>query len=438
MGASATLSAPAVAVAPGEEAVIEIRVRNTGGVVDQLVLDVLGEAGSFAAVEPNLLNLFPGAEGTATIRFRPPRAAKTPAGAVAYAVRVWSKEDPEGSTVEEGRLDVGAFVDTNAELLPRTSRGRRQGRHELAVDNRGNQPLQASVSVVDPDELITARHETTLVVPPGSAVFQTIVIRPKRPFLRGQAKTIPFQVIVSGEGQPPVATDGAILQEQVLPKWLLPAALIALGALVAGFVLWQTLLNPRIQTAARQAAEEQTGEVAEQAAAAEEAATAAQQSAANAAEAAGGGADGAGGGGAGGAPGTPPAGGLGPGSAPAGSAPIDFRLTGEFDPSGSFETPGSAEFDVPDGQTLQITDIVFQNPGADTGRLQVRRADDVLFEIGLANFRDYDYHFVTPLEFTDDEAVAIAVQCDSGGTPGSACTPAASFTGFTEPAPAAA
>jgi hypothetical protein len=436
MGASATLSVPAVAVTPGEEAVTEIRVRNTGGVVDQVVLDVLGEAGSFATVEPNVLNLFPGAEGTATVRFRPPRAARTPAGSAAYAVRVWSKEDPEGSTVEEGQVDVGAFVDTTAELLPRTSRGRRQGRHELAVDNRGNRSLQATISVVDPDELITARHETTLVVPPGSAVFQTIVIRPRRRFLRGPAKTIPFQVIVSGEGQPPVATDGAILQEQVLPKWLLPAALIALAALVAGFVLWQTLLKPRIETAARQAAEEQTGEVAEQAEAAQEAATAAEQSAATAAEAAGSG-GGAGSDGGGGSPATPPAGGLGPSSAPAGSAPVDFRLTGEFEPSDSFESPGSAEFDVPDGQTLQVTDIVFQNPGADTGRLQVRRGDDVLFEIGLANFRDYDYHFVTPLEFTADQTVVIAVQCESGATPGSACTPAASFTGFTEPEPAA-
>lgn len=55
-------------------------------------------------------------------------------------------------------------------------------------------------------------------------------------------------------------------------------------------------------------------------------------------------------------------------------------------------------------------------------------------EFGLANFRDYDYHFVTPLEFTADQDVVISVQCDSGGTPGTACTPAASFTDFTEPA----
>jgi hypothetical protein len=430
MGASANLTAPAVAVAPGEEATTELRVRNNGAIVDQIVLDVLGDAAAFTTIEPSVLNLFPGAEGTATIRFSPPRASKTPAGMVAYGVRVWSREDPEGSTVEEGQLDLGGFIDTTAELMPRTSRGRRQGRHELAVDNRGNQTLQATVSVVDPDDLITARVEpATLVVPPGTAVFQQVVVRPRRRFLRGQSKTIPFQVIVSGEGQPPVAADGAMVQEQVLPRWLLPAALIALAALVAAFVLWQTLLKPKIESAARDAADEQTQDVADQAEAAQEAAEAAQQSAATAAEAA------AGGGGAPApAPSPAPGGGLGPVNAPAGSAPVDFRLTGPFDPSDSFESPGSATFDVPDGQTLQITDIVFQNPGADTGRLRVLRDDTVLFEIGLANFRDYDYHFVTPLEFTADQDVAISVQCVSGGTPGTACTPAASFTGFTEPA----
>ena len=42
------------------------------------------------------------------------------AGLVPFGIRVWSKEDPEGSTVQEGQLEVGSFLDTSAELLPRT------------------------------------------------------------------------------------------------------------------------------------------------------------------------------------------------------------------------------------------------------------------------------------------------------------------------------
>jgi hypothetical protein len=433
MGASASLSAPALTVDPGGEAVSEVKVRNTGGVVDQFVVDVLGDAAPFARVEPNILNLFPGAEGTATIRFQPPKAPKTPAGTVPFGVRVWSKEDPEGSTVQEGQLEVGSFVDTSAELLPRTSRGRRKGRHELAVDNRGNTPLNAGVSVVDPDELVTARvSPPTVVAPPGSAVFHRIEIIPKRRFLKGPAKTIPFQVIISGEGQPPVTTDGALLQEQILPRWLLPLALLLLAGLIAAFVLWQTLLKPKIESAARAAADEQTEEMQDQVAEAQEQAAAAQQSAAaaqeSAAQAAGGGA----GGGGGGAPTTtaPPTG-LGPGSAPAGSTPTDFRLTANVAPSAAFQTVTQG---VADGQRLQITDIVFQNPAGDTGQLQIRRGDTVLYQIGLANFRDYDYHFVTPLQFTAGQQVVLAVQCLTPGGGAANCTPAASFSGFIEPA----
>jgi hypothetical protein len=430
MGASATLSSPALTVEPGSEAVSEVKVLNTGGVVDQFVVDVLGDAASFARVEPNVLNLFPGAEGTATVKFLPPRAPKTPAGLVPYGIRVWSKEDPEGSTVQEGQLEVGAFLDTSAELLPRTSRGRRKGKHELAVDNRGNTPLNAGVSIVDPDELVTGRVDPpTIVAPPGSAVFHTIEIIPNRRFLRGPPKTIPFQVIISGEGQPPVTTDGALLQEQILPKWLLPAALLALAALIAGFVLWQTLLKPRIETAAREAAQEENAEMQQVAEEAQESAAAAQESAAAAQESAAVAAAGGAGGGAAPTTTAPPSG-LGPGSAPAGSNPIDFRLTGTFGPSSSFQTVNQT---VPDGQVFQITDIVFQNPEGDTGQLQVRRGDTVLYQIGLANFRDYDYHFVTPLRFTSGQQVTLAVQCLTAGN-GANCTPAASFSGFSEPA----
>ncbi|MGH9117844.1 MAG: hypothetical protein ACRD0A_08175, partial [Acidimicrobiales bacterium] len=300
MGASASLLTPALAVDPGGEAVSEIKVRNTGGVVDQFVVDVMGDAAAFARVEPNVLNLFPGAEGTATIRFQPPKAPKTPAGLVPFGVRVWSKEDPEGSTVQEGQLEVGSFLDTSAELLPRTSRGRRRARHELAVDNRGNTPLNAGVSVIDPDDLVTAKvNPPTVVAPPGSAVFHKIEVIPRKRFLKGPAKTIPFQVIISGEGQPPVTTDGAMLQEQILPRWLLPAALLALAALIAGFILWQTLLKPQIQSAARVAAQEETSEMEAAVEEAQETAAAAQQSAAAAQESA---AVAAAAGGAGGAP----------------------------------------------------------------------------------------------------------------------------------------
>ena len=127
MGASVTLVTPAVAVEPGQTISIDIRVRNTGTVVDEFVLDVLGDAAGWAVVEPDSISLFPGAEGTAKAVCSPPRVASTPAGIVPFGLRARSREDPAGSAVEEGSVEVGAFQSPFAELVPRTSRGSGSG-----------------------------------------------------------------------------------------------------------------------------------------------------------------------------------------------------------------------------------------------------------------------------------------------------------------------
>src|SRR5215831_8280718 len=151
VGASVTLVTPAVAVEPGQEASVEVRVRNTGTVVDEFALDVLGDAAGWAAAEPPTLSLFPGAEGTAKIVFRPPRASTTPSGSVPFGLRARSREDPAGSAVEEGSVEVGAFTEPFAELVPRTSRGSGSGSHDLALDNRGNARVNAELEATDAD-----------------------------------------------------------------------------------------------------------------------------------------------------------------------------------------------------------------------------------------------------------------------------------------------
>ena len=96
VGASVTLVNAAAAVEPGQEAAVDVRVRNTGTVVDEFTLEVLGDSAGWATVEPSVVSLFPGAEGTARIVFRPPRQSSTPAGSVPYgldlpemAVKLW-------------------------------------------------------------------------------------------------------------------------------------------------------------------------------------------------------------------------------------------------------------------------------------------------------------------------------------------------------------
>ena len=209
------------------------------------------------AAEPGTLSLFPGAEGTTTVFFRPPRAAETPTGELPFGVRAKSQEDPAGSAVEEGVLVVGSYQDAFAELVPRTSRGSRGATHELAVDNRGNSRLNATVTAGDQDQLLGFDVQPPgLVVDPGTAGFAKIRVKPRQRFWRGQPKTRPFKVAVQGEGGPPILLDGSLLQEAVLPRWLIPALLAALAALIALVVIWLMFLQPAIKSAATAALED--------------------------------------------------------------------------------------------------------------------------------------------------------------------------------------
>ena len=104
-----------------------------------------------------------------------------------------------------------------------------------------------------------------------------------------------------------------------------------------------------------------------------------------------------------------------------GGNPIDGRLflTGQ----------GQTSFTVPTGKTLRVTDIVLQNPGANTGILRVKRGDQILLEVGLENFRSQDFHFVTPITFSGDQKLVLEGQCTGATAGGTAdCTPSALFS----------
>src|SRR5207302_9571194 len=103
-----------------------------------VVLQVTGTGTAWASVAPASLNLYPGATGTATLTFRPPRTAQTPAGVVPFEVTGTSQEDPKVSDRDGVNVTVGAFHQLAAHLHPHKSQGRRSARHQLTLGNQGN------------------------------------------------------------------------------------------------------------------------------------------------------------------------------------------------------------------------------------------------------------------------------------------------------------
>ncbi len=401
MGASASLTPGSVPVVPGTEASAELRVRNTGSVVDELTFEIVGDAAAWSTVEPPKVSLFPGADATARVVFRPPRDASAPAGSVAYGVRVQSREDPAGTVTEEGTVEVAPFSLVALELVPRTVRGRRAAATDIAVENRGNAPANLTLSASDPDRLLAFDVASPgLAVAPGEAAFTKLRIRPVSRFRRGPAQTRTFQVVAE-DGESVAATaDGMMMQEATEPPWLRRAVLWSILGVIALVALWFALVKPTVRSAAKDAVKPET--------------TPATIGADNGKPAGGGsGSSGSGSSGSGDA-----ASGTATDSGAAGTGrPIDGRL--------ALTETGEQSFTVPNGQTLQITDIVLQNPAGNAGPLQIRRDDSALLVVELGNFRDLDYHFVAPIVFTSGQKLVLAASCTSPS-----CTPGAYFAGF--------
>jgi hypothetical protein len=437
MGATTSLASRQLSVIPGQAVEAEILVRNNGTLVDQFTLDIVGDSREWTEVEPRVMNLMPAQDGRAVVRFTPPRNSSVPAGQVPFGVRVLSREDPPNSSVAEGVVDVEPFMDLQLELSPKTSKCRTKAVHEVVVDNSGNYPIPVEVVTNDPEEQLrlTLDH-SSLVVQPGTSAFLKLRAKPHDRFLRGQDKRLPFGVTATAPDQPPINTEGTVVQKQLLPKWLLPVAVAALAAAVALTVLWFTLVKPTVQTAAREAGKQQAkaenaammaqvDQAADKAETAETKAAQAEQKVDDMAAQGGPG----GGGGVRGATEGPNGVNISSGQA------VDFRITtdaeAQNDPE-EFDTFKTPENSIPADKTLVITDIILQNPRGDAGTLQIKRGDDVLYETGLANFRDLDFHFLEPLVFSPDKPLTIDVSCQLPGAPEPAdgqCRPSVSFSG---------
>jgi hypothetical protein len=472
MGALAQLSQSTVDVDPGRSATIGMTVRNNGTVVDRYTFEALGAAAAWVTFAPNTLSLFPEASATVNIILSPPRDPLVTAGPTPLGVRVVSAEDEAGSVVEEGTVNVGAFSDITVELVPRVARGRLVGRAQLAVDNRSNCRYRAEIVGSDSQmQLAFAFRPPMVDVAPGEAVFSKVAIRPAQRFWRGPEKTRPFRLVLrqdltstlarvgtldttpstkatggAGEGggaagvpTPPEGTpavsptpvggpadasvgapsphrdeifaDGSMLQQPMLPRWLLAvaAAVVALALILA--LLWFVLFKPQIRSTAQNQVNKQL-----------------TANGITPVSTSGGNKSGNGSGSGGSSPG---GGGSGGGSSTASTTPPGG--TSSNVPGSGATINGVAQasgngtrviFTVPAGRSLQITDILVENSAGDTGNLALARSGIPVMQWSMANFRDLDYHWITPTVFGARTQMQLIVSGCTG-----ACTPGIYYAG---------
>jgi len=435
MGAEASLTPAVLPVRPGAEAVAELSVTNTGTVVDSFTLEVLGDAAAWARCEPPVLSLFPGQSETVRVTFQPPAGPGTRPGHLAFGIRIMATEDAAHPAVEEGALDIAGIPALSTDISPRTgrARGRRAGRYQVAVDNRGNAPAIVELAGWDGQDLVDVSVDPkSIEVGPGAAVFVKTRTRARKRIWRGASVLHRFTVGVRPTGDPadpyapntPEPLEASLLQEAAIPGWLAKVSGLVVLALVALAVLWFTVLKPVVRDTATSATNQ--------------ALTAAGITpAANAAGSGGGGAgggSGAGSGGSGGAGGAPSASASAAPSQPATSPTPPATNTAPAPSAFALELGSSQSLTAAAKQTYTVTDLILQNPAGDAGTLNVTRAGKALITTRMENYRDYDLHFVTPITISPGQSLSISVTCTKAGGGNSTCTPEVLVSGMSHTA----
>jgi hypothetical protein len=413
MSVSASLDESTVTLEPGSEAALPVQVLNSGTTVEEVRFEVVGPCAGWAAVEPESMSLYPGASGTATITLHPPRSSSIMPGETPLGLRVVPTSDAAEAVVPERSVEILPFSDVTSEIVPRASHSAWRGRHEVAVDNRGNTHISVELEAREETERARLVFEPQeLNIPPGEAKFAKLRVRPVNRVWRGAPVTHPFQVLVTQrplgqapEPPMPVVLDGTYEQEAILPTWLprvLIAAVLLLG-LLAG--LWYGLLRPTVRSAAKEAITPEAISDAQKEQSSEGADSGQSGSGGSNAGGSGGQSSGQDGGGANGSGG-------GGGS----DAPKRTKTTQVKDSVGGGATDRTA-LDVQDGKTFELTDIVVQNPQGDSGTVVVSSEEGQILDLALENFRDSDYHFVTPVEIPSGGKITISITCREVGKP---------------------
>jgi hypothetical protein len=245
MSVLATIEPAELAVDPGAEASLVVRVRNRGSIVDRFDISVVGPTAGWAFVDQPSLRLFPDKEGEARVSFRPPRAPNPAADVYTFGVSVRAASDVNASTVEEGRITVAPFVQLTTDIVPQTSRGSRAGSHDVTVHNIGNAVAEIAVKASDPDRLLDFEVSPARAgLRPDATATIRARVKPKQTFLFGAAKRLPFTVQVDEPTAGSYQVPASLEQRAIIPSWVKPAAGLAVAAIAALAFLPPILFPP--------------------------------------------------------------------------------------------------------------------------------------------------------------------------------------------------
>ena len=335
--------------------------------------------------------------------------------------------------VEEGTVSVDGFSDVVADISPRAARVWRRGRLQVLVDNRSNISFDAELCGTDAEDAFGFRFAPPLLqVGPGSVASAKVTVRPRQLYWRGPSSARPFQVLLrqpqrtNGDPTAPepaphpanIAAEGTIVRDAVLPMWLPKAVgLLVVLVLLAG-LFWFKLVKPQIAAAAQNQVTQAVKPIKRAIQHLESTSTTAALPATTTT--------------------TPSTGIPHPTTTTTTTTASTHRRAKRSKPAKrtvvvaspvnySLLTKGNnttATYTVPRGDILSVTDFLLENSAGASGNIALIRNGNVLMSWSLANFRDLDYHWITPIYFDSDAKLELSVTGCQG-----ICRPALYYAG---------
>ncbi|QWF21306.1 carboxypeptidase-like regulatory domain-containing protein [Nocardioides sp. LMS-CY] len=166
---------------PGDTVDVRVDVVNTGELIEGVTAHLIGLPDGQISVEPQLLPLFPDAQGQITLSIGVP--SHQPAGMHPLTIAVVSHGSGSPTQHVDIDLSVSARPDVRLATDPQSIRSRRTGRFVVTIENAGNVALDATLTATQEDKRTRARFTPEKVrVEPGTSVPTILAVKGPRMF----------------------------------------------------------------------------------------------------------------------------------------------------------------------------------------------------------------------------------------------------------------
>jgi hypothetical protein len=235
---------------PGTDAVVEVKVRNNGRIVDGFRVTVEGPAAAWTDIVPSTIRLMPGTEGTVVLRLHPPRDATVAAGSIGFGVRVASGADVGDVTTESGVIELGPVRRIAASVAPATGRAARVAWYELSVENLGNVAVRVNLAGKDVDDEAHVRIDpASLELGRGERGLATVRATAKRVIWVGRPERRDLLLTVDDGGDQRQTIRATFIQQGLIAGWFVKLAGTAAAAAFALALLGIALAPPTLNVA---------------------------------------------------------------------------------------------------------------------------------------------------------------------------------------------